>query len=279
VITIVLRRRLIFAPVRLSDTLKPFAGLEHTARFFDLVREYLPEERERLLAMPLTDAAARFAKLFSARYFPVSYRMAQAWEPVLPFSTIKEFTAHIPLAWHSLERYSYDSGRIPPGQLLAGAICVCPLDVSAQWPGANDNGPRIALLDRFIKQASEAALRPVPADGWPLELVEFALAGSQWPGLLAWCRWLFSRTGNLWLDTPHHERAEWTREEVDALARDWPLYLGLDKQMQAFNSWVGHDFPGRAARVIKFIAEKIEARPKPLWETLAGGGKDALVEI
>ena len=71
-IALVLRHRFLVGPVLLSSLTKRFDGLEHRAASAKLAREYLPEQADRLVAMPVGDAPALFVKLFSARYFPVT---------------------------------------------------------------------------------------------------------------------------------------------------------------------------------------------------------------
>ena len=261
-ISLVLRHRFIFAPILLSSVMKHFAGLEHTFRFYDLVRDYLPEERERLLALAPADAAGRFVQLFSKRYFPISQRRIEAWEPVRPNSILQELTRSIPLEWRGMESWRYDSGEMSPAQLRAAVICVYPFEGSG-------SGARVAAVDRFIRQGGETN-KWVPVEGYKLERVEDALRDSPYPGLLSWCRWIFARTGNRWLDTSHGS-ADWGRENVDALTRDWPAYLEADRQMKDFNHWLKVDFPGRSAAVIKYVATKI---PKTLAEVLCEEGNN-----
>lgn len=270
-ITTVLRHRFVLAPVLLSSVAKPFSGLEHAFRFYDLVREYLPEEREKLLPLAPADAGARFARAFGKRYFPIGFK--PNYEIGAPPDPLRQFTRSIPLEWHALERYCYDSGQIPDAQLLAAAVCACPFEDGGEFCHAgqtNRNGARVVVVERFQKKAP-AAVKLLPADGWPLEHIEWALGDSPWPGLLIWCRWLFCRTGNRWLDTTQYRQGEdsWSHENVAELARHWPLYLELDKQRRAFSSWLGHDFPRRSAQVIRYLEEKMKKRPKTLMEVEA----------
>jgi hypothetical protein len=266
----VLRRRFLFAPVRLSSVTRPFAGLEYSFKLYELVKEYLPEMYQALLKAPAMDAAARFAAAFSKRYFPVElrsgygamYRDGHFVDPAL-----SDFTSFIPLKWHGMKSWEYEAfNGMNRGQLLAEVICACPV------PGLD----RVTAVDRFINLAGdpgEAAAKLLPAEGWPLERVEEALAGSPYPGLLAWCRWLYGRTGNDWLDTTYCKEY-WSRDTVDRLARAWREYPGIKEQMTRFGNWLGDDFPGRSAQVIKHIAGSIKRRPKTLVEVLGGLNDD-----
>jgi hypothetical protein len=250
VIALVLRHRFILQPVLLSSVIEPFVGIEHTGKLYNLVKEYTPEEYGRLGNLTPLGVAQRFAEAFSKSYFlvrtpdPYTYR-GDGGQPER--DAVQRFVYNIPLEWRGLRRYDYDSGGLGLSHQLAGVLCECPF---------TQNGPRLAILDRFKKNAGAGPAKLLPANGWPLEDIEPALEGSPWPGLLDKCRWLFHRTGNLWLDNDHGAPG-WERQTVDDLARDWLLYLEADKRMREFDSWLGHAFPSRAAEVIKYVKERI----------------------
>jgi hypothetical protein len=148
-------------------------------------------------------------------------------------------------------------------QLLAEVICRCPLE-------ADD---RIAVLAQYTKvvgdEAATELIHLLPRKGCEIADVEEILRDDQYPGLRTWCQWIFARTGNRWLDTTRYQGGTtvWSRENVDELARHWRQYLELDKQMKSFNSWLGHDFAGRSAEVIRYMASRVG---KPLIEVFGG---------
>ncbi len=267
-IMLVLRNRFIFRPGLLSDVIGHFAGLEHTFKLFRLVNEYVPEARQKLLKMSNDEAAREFIKLFSKRYFPIS--IDSSWYGGMTGIAIERLASHIPLQWHGMQgMQDYSPARwnaMFKAQLLAEAILACPSE--------NPNA-RIAVLEEYSKLVGEdTAKRLIPLlpgggyqTGALLEDVEDALEASPYPGLLAWCRWVYNHTGCAWLDNTDGGR-DWSRENVDRLAADWPKYLALYKEMKAFNSWLGHDFAGRSAQVIRYVAERIKRKPKTLAEVL-----------
>jgi hypothetical protein len=117
---------------------------------------------------------------------------------------------------------------------------------------------RAPVVDKFIGLFKTAAfarnlLKMIPENGYSPVEIERALTGGlpvKYPGLLAWCRWIFGRTGNVWLDKTG-EGPAWTRKNVDQLKRDYAGYRELDKQMKAFNNWLD---PGRADKYAEIIA-------------------------
>lgn len=262
-ITLILKHRFIVGPVLLSSVTKHFAGFEHIFRFYDLVKDYMPEERENLMKLAPTDAAREFIKLFSKRYFDIKVRdtWGQEWQDgaFIERSMLSELVRRIPIEWHGLNQWDYEAfNGMPRSQLVAETICQCPFESMS----------RVAVQAQFLKVAGDdkGLLKLLPKKGYRIEDIEVALSDGEFPGLLARCQWLFSRTGNQWLDHSHRS-VEWSRENVDDLTRDWKTYIEIDKQMKDFDSWLKDHMPARSAQVIKYLAQRIG---KPLVEILGG---------
>lgn len=253
-IALILRHRFILAPVLLSSVTKSFAGLEHRLAFYRLARQYLPEELDKLMGMNPTAAAGQFVKLFSARYFPISAPYSYGASPLQQL-----VTPNIAVTWHGLGRYDYDSRwGMRLGHMVAAVVCAVPPDIG---PGA-----RIAVLDIYKEKAGETG--KLPRDGHDILNIEQVLEGDDaYPGLLDWCRWLFHRTGNRWLDSTD-ERPQWEQKTVESLDRDWAAYGEIKKRMDSFDSWLGHNFAARSAGVIAYIDRKMKSMPKRLVEIL-----------
>lgn len=252
-ITAFLRNRFIFAPPLLRDIIHPFTGHEHTFKLYRLFDDYLPEEKEEMRGLAPADAAGYFVKAFSRKFFLINVRSYYS-DPV------HQLVEGIPVDLHGMREgyYELPYNRLTPGQLLAEAICVCPFP----------RQERLSVIDAFRKQLGEeniAAIKLIKEGGFDLAEVEEALADSPYPGLLTRCRWLFGRTGNIWLDRTG--TIEWTRENVDCLSRDHSTYQALDKEMKAFDSWLGHDKVKKYAKVLLYLRNKI---PKTLVEVFKG---------
>ena len=247
----VLRRRLLFAPIKLSSVIKHFSELEHVLAFYTLAREYLQEDADKMMAKEHGKAAEEFASLFSKRYFPISVNRGYYGGSIL-----KSITDNVAVEWFGLRAWQYDSmyGYVPPARLLASAICVCP----------QRSGSRIPVMEKFdalVKIPAGPGGKLVPVNGYPLKQVNQLLEDSPYPGLLLWCQWLFSKTGNDWLDK-HGESPNWSRRTVNRLARHWVLYPELNRQMTEFNKWLEVDVSNRSVEVLKYI----KRRPKTLIE-------------
>ncbi|KKN14590.1 hypothetical protein LCGC14_0994510 [marine sediment metagenome] len=259
-IVTVLRRRLIFAPIKPSSVIKHFDGIEHIFSFYNLAREYLPEDVDKLMLKEYSTAAGEFVKLFSKRYFPIMRNRHYYYGERVESGILKSVTKNVVVEWHGMREWEYDSGgQMSSGRLLASVICVCPIE----------EGSRIPVLERFQKLVGDNFKLPV--EGLPLAQVETALADSPYPGLLLWCRWLFSQTGNVWLGTAGRSPSpDWDRETVDQLAADWVNYPGMAAQMAEFDKWLKVDVKKRSAEILKYI----RTRPKSLAEVFVGRSRD-----
>ena len=276
----VLRSQFVFRPFLLSSVSKPFSGLEHAYKLYELAGEYLPEEREKLFDLTPTDAARRFIRSFSARYFPLTIN-ENAYD-YTHRSLAERLAGSIPLKFLGMNRWDYERfhTKMPMSQFLAETICVCP------FQGHDD---RLAVVEEFktiLKGAARPLLELLPEKGFELADVAGALEGSPYPGLLARARWVFHQTGCRWLDKVDEEFGRdqilWSRGNVTRLSKDWQKYLELDKQMKSFESWLGHDTAARCGEVIRYIAEKIKNKPKTLMEVFSGdenGRQKTLKEI
>jgi len=264
-----LRRQFIFAPGMLMPAIKPFRGLEHRFKFYEMAKEYLPEEALAMLGMVPADGAKRFITLFTKQYFPI--KGFDAYE-----DPMEHLTQSIPLEWHGLSQYSYEprqwSGKLGPAQLLAEVLCEYPVENFGVAAGA---GGRLAVIGEFLNRTkgndASVLITLLPKKGYALnDLEELAnYFPDLYPGLLWWCRWINAHTGNQWLDNIVHGHIDWERKLVDRLARDWPGYMEISKQMKAFDSWLGHQTDARYAEVIKYVVKTIkQEKRKRLTEIL-----------
>jgi hypothetical protein len=258
----VLRNRFIFAPVKLSTSIRPFCGLEHAISLYQLAREYLPEDYQEFTDMTPDAAADKFISKFEKNYFPLGY--------VSSYDRISSLVKNIPVSLNGLNRNNYDyHWHDDPARLLAGALLECPFE----------NMDNLALLDMFIQSVVKAAkdktgdtenmLREHLKWSYSMDEIEAALAGINkfpYPAILLYCRWYYSRTGNYWLD--HTGSRAWYRETVEALARDWKPYKEMEVQMARLKKWLGEDLPGRSMEIINYLESRL---PRKLVQVFAEG--------
>lgn len=247
-----IKRQLTFDPVSLRKIADAFDGLENVFEFYQLVSEYLPEERERLVKKNHTEAGREFVKIFSKKYFPITDPSNYRDDVGL----LKTLTHRIQTTWYGLKTWEYDHvGRVKHARLLASVICVCPVD----------NANRLPIIDKFAQMTGGNI--QVPSTGYQLSNVERILKDSPYPGLLVWCQWLFSKTGNIWLDVTG-ENPEWNKHNVEMMTADWKEYPKLKKLMDDCDAWLKEDFRARSIKILKYM--KIH-KPNSLYEVFNDG--------
>ena len=245
-ISLILRNRLVFGPPLWTAVIRPLKGLDKTAQLYALAKEYTPELCGKMSALDPTGAAVAFVKAFSARWFPIQVAH-QSWGNEGP--NINRLVSSIPVTNRTFEEWQYEGWNRPDGQLLAGIIVQKPPRLT---------GSRIVVIDRFKTKLGDAVAEPLvgllPETGLSLAAAVRKLKGSPWPGLADRCRWLYSRTGNIWLDGWDRNRdLAWNRKMVEQLSGDWPACIETEKRIKDFDEWVSKDFTARCTEVIHFI--------------------------
>ncbi len=250
-ITTILRRRFVINPYLLREAIKHFSGAGQAIQFYNLVRDFMPGELDKMLKMAPEDAAKQFVKIFSKQYFPIK---GQEYTYVSCLQTLLD---RIPMEWRGLGEYgsgaaAYEGfNKMSKAQLLAETILACPFSHST----------RAAVVDRFImgfedREAAVALVGLINNTGWDPEDVEDVLEDSPYRNFVPWVQWVFASTGNIWLDTSNHygTNSTWDKESVLELARQWQLYLKIKEDMDVFSAWLTADFLGRSAKVIEYIS-------------------------
>jgi hypothetical protein len=273
-ITAVLRNRFIhpFRPVLLSSLIRRFDGIEHSFRFYELVNEYLPEEKENLINLVPDDAVRVFTKDFTKKYFKIINVSSYG-------NAFEVLTRRIPLDWHGLyERYYNNTWHMTDSHLLAASVCECPfgdIPLDEEDENGTSGGARLSIVDKLTQRCEQAA-KMLTKNGYTFRQVEGVLKDSPYKNFLIWCQWIFSQTGNRWLDTGSEMGCpDWTRENVDSLTADWPEYNRLQAGMDEFEKWLKKDFQTRSVEVIQHINDSIK---KTLYHVFTGGdnGKEEI---
>jgi len=238
-----LRRQLVFAPPEMDAVINHFDGMQNLAGFALLLKEYLPEHREALLKLPPGDAFKRFDKLFGDRYFPINSYSYLSYGG----NNYQHTARQIPVGTGARKTYGYENHK-RGAHLLAAVISRCDTDDRSM------QARRIAMLDSFGKLAGSAG-KLLNEGGWELWEIEQALAGSPYPEMLDWCRWLFGVTGNPWLD---ESVFNWSRENVARLKETRKPFLKTWAAMKQFDTWLKTDFALRSFQIVKYIRERLD---------------------
>jgi hypothetical protein len=144
--------------------------------------------------------------------------------------------------------WSYDRLHeldLPPGRLLLLALCAQPV------PTGMDS--RLPLLDGAERYVPRSLLLEVPDGGLEPPALHERLDGTAYAGAAAFADWLWGETGTVFLDLDDEVEvsdADWTREIVDELARQWRIATVLLDRVDALAAWLEADPPVRFARLL-----------------------------
>ena len=227
-------------PVTPTSVAARLSGHTGALAFRRIVQEIFPDAAAEILAADKPGATREQARVWSflhkveAELFPV-YELEEydqvAWG--IPF--IREGWSYDRL--HELE--------MPPGRLLLFALCAQPV------VGGMDS--RVPLLDAAERYVPRALLLDLPAGGLePAELHE-RLNGTAYAAAAEFADWLWGETGTVFLDLDDEVEvsdADWTREIVDELARQWRIATVLLDRIDALATWLEADPPAHFARLL-----------------------------
>jgi hypothetical protein len=145
------------------------------------------------------------------------------------------------LGW-SFDRYHEAAGS--PGEALLLALCAPPF--------VADGGARLAFLDAAEALVGRALVAELPAGGLEPEALHARLDGTPYEGAALFGDWLHGRTEAVFLDADDEVEVsiEWTRENVDELARQWRGAKALLERVTELTRWLEADPAARFARLL-----------------------------
>lgn len=133
------------------------------------------------------------------------------------------------LGW-SLEDYHNVDRR--PGELLLLSLCQAPVDV------------RIPLLEWAQDYVPYDVLRHIPDGGFPRDELHIHFDDTSCAAVADFADWLWGETGSVFLDLDEEIEvvdAEWTRENVMELTRQWRRAEALLERVEVLAEWLEAD--------------------------------------
>jgi len=240
-------------PPHLSGLLELFEAAETYEEFLRLVAEYLPESLDVIRqTQGVTERIAKFGELFRKRYFPLAWYIEEG-DPYDELGYTAVFNDHweggIPILragcdWDDIDEMDHWQY----GELLMGSLCL---------PGMLDNHGVVwleACAEKYPGHATQ--LRRIPAGGWSHEDLRYYLQGSAYEALLKWANFVFSNTGNAFLDT-NQERGfadPWAPETVEYLVKHWELAELFFEEAGKLGEWL--EDLGNYQELLDFILQQ-----------------------
>ena len=225
---------------------------EEYAEFMRIVREFVPEaEREIRIQGSVATRIATFALAFENRYFPIHPMFADGQA-----ESYEDVTIHIPIILQSMDWDTYQElsmGEFRPGLTLLAYVI--------EDPWQQGEGERLALAETCTQWVPQHTLERVPQE-ISREDIHSLLGGTRFESVGIVADIIHMLTGNCFYDEDQesvHQGAadlEWTRENVEALTRQWlQAQVIRDKESKLYE-WLEQDPPQRFAELVDFIEER-----------------------
>jgi len=259
----ILSRRLILGPPSLSHLIDLIENSDVAAEFHDLVREFLPEHEDFIMALDEEGRIREFDYYFSRRYFPLSDNI------YLGDLTLGDFLQQIPV---DLMGFSYDDFHLFQ-DFREGYILMLSL-VESPFVDDDHHGGRVPILERVTELIGRGLVELIPTDGWSCEDLHRMLDKSDYEGVAAFGDWVNANTGCWQLDANYadYEGEHWSRHVVDQLTRQWPRVVDIQNKISEMAEWLEEDIHYNFRTLLSFMLDRKdliipkEQLPFPLGE-------------
>ncbi len=242
----ILARVLVTGPPSLSHLVDLLENSDVVASFHDLVREYLPEHEDFIMAQDTEGRIREFAYYFGRQYFPLSDNLE------MNDYTLGDFLQQIPV---DLMGFSYEDyhgfNDFRDGYTLMLALVASPYDDDKQ-------GGRVAILEKVGELVGRDLVDLIPAEGWSTEDLHRMLDKTDYEGVAAFADWVNAETGCWQLDATHenYEGEQWRRDIVDGLTIQWPQVVSIQDKIQNIALWLEEDIHYRFRELLAFMLDR-----------------------
>ena len=259
-----LAKLLLRRPPSLRELVTLVGYAEDYAWFAGLVRRLFPGEGEEVLSAPdVRTRVERFTRLFQERHFPLyasflDFFWDEGDEPIWTW-----LRRGIPF---DLFGFGYDDlhevwDRYRDG-LSAMVLLAKPRDSYYEEP----DGLRVAWLESAAARIPQETLLRIPDGGFPLDALTGALTGTGFEGAAQACSWVWSETGNFFLDASYEDGEydgfadPWDDDLIAQGTEEWRQASAVMDSVGRLADWLEDDLPGRFAEMLDFVLERLPDR-------------------
>ena len=239
------------SPVAIDLLVQLFCPAEGYADFIALVREYLPDMEEKVIAQDhIEDRMGIFGEAFSNRYFLIETDWLEADEE----KDYYKLTNYVPAQFQAFT--SDDYAEIP--QSDDAALIVIAYILEDPW--SDEDKP--AFAEAAARYLSKKLLKRIPEEGFPLKELEECLKGTVFEPIAFWGEVISQNTGNYFFDVSHLEESgaefhvEWNRPTVDELTRQWQEWEAWQDKWNTFKEWFADNFEKNTNDLLKILKER-----------------------
>lgn len=255
-----LTRSLSRAPYSLTELLNILKNTEDYVWFVNITRKYLPEAADDILgeSNPAYKTAAFLTafeqKYFGLYHFGIDYLLEIYFEDnEPPYGGLKEGIPYL-LRGFSYEDMHYLWEHYGKEMGIMGTI-PRPCDRCAP---RMDTSMRTEWLETASAYVPEETLKRIPEDGISSAKLYAATEGTRYQPLGDFGRWLWSETGNFFLDFAYEDGIHgfsdpWTDENINYAKEMWEQADSLVDRVNDFGAWLAADPPKRFAQTLDHV--------------------------
>ena len=254
-------------PPSLRELVLLVGNADDYAWFTGLVRRLFPGEADDVLSAPdPRERVVRFAELFRERHFPLYAPFIDFWADVEgeepPWSWLRN---GIP---YDLMGFGYEGvHEMWDGYregISALALLARPADIYHDGP----DGLRVAWLESASSRIPQETLTRIPEGGIPLDVLTRILKGTEFEPAARACSWMWAETGNFFLDFTYEDGGyngfsdPWDDDLIRQATEEWRRADPFIDSVCALTGWLEEDLPGRFARMLDFVLERLPKQEK-----------------
>jgi len=245
----VLAYKLIIGPPALVPLIDLLENSDSIVYFLELVREYLPDHEDEIMAQADTeDRIRRFCHYFDDRYFPLS-------DSALMYDDIRDFIGYMPVDLMGFTGEDYEEfNSFRDGFVLLLSMVESPYDVNE----------RVPILERVKELVGKRLVELIPLEGWSLENIHRMLDGTEYEGCASFADWVYGCTGCMQLDANYTEYGPemWDIGLVNRLTEEWPTVIELQDKMTDMYDWLEEDMYHNFQKLLAVILDREEEFPQ-----------------
>ncbi len=275
----VLAAKLQVSPPLLNELINLCTNTDTIEEFLGLIRAFLPEHEEEILAERRMQRVYRFAYLFGERYFPLP--------PFIHEVTLGEFVRALPVTLMGMSHSVYhEPGDLRPGYTLLLSLVVYPYygderDTDDLGDTVDPEDIKIPLLDLVGKMVGTELAQSIPKKGWMPGPLHKLTDGTIYEGMGSFADWVCGSTNCIIMDSNYADCDymegygepvfKWTDRNVKALAEEWPKVVKIRQAIDHIVDWVEVDMVNNFGQLLKYLlAQKTETEaetpPEYNWE-------------
>lgn len=266
------------APPHLGSLVQAMTDPEDVLAFRALLREYLPEWEQNILALRGAEArVVAFAESFEEKYFPLHWVFTNPGAGDEGYSFLVSDIHPQTLGWDD-EDWHEIADR-PVGFLLIytlGGRCEAEpgrwdRELHDAWE-RDLEGQRVTAVAEAAKHVDEALLRRVPEGGYTRPELHRLLDGTDYAAVALAADWFRNDTGNLVMDVPLESEQgvsdPWGPDNVRIITETWAEAKEMVDRVNALGKWLEQDPNRHFSQLLDFIDHQkgvTNRDPRQLW--------------